>query len=330
MFDIPTTEQWREAFALSQQVLELAPWSTYPEELIFVLNGADREEPLYAAVHGYEDEMVGMMFHETREDVSRYLNILEAGDNAGFQVVIANQNGVFAQVVGSQFIADGDQYAIREAKFVPRDEDSHIVFRKLVPGLTPWYADKNDLALLIEGLKLFLKAVEKPIAPLPEGIAIATLHLDGRVTISPLPDDFKVAPEDVVKDDFYVARLKQLKRTGRTIEVESCYLPNPTEGAPGAPPYFPKFCVIADANEGYIADQCIFDESTKEEDAFFLFLGEYFKKEGLPRKIRINRNNTGHLMRDLCKRLRIELEERGNLPVVDDFMVMINGITPGE
>ena len=93
---------------------------------------------------------------------------------------------------------------------------------------------------------------------------------------------------------------------------------------------FPKICIIADVDEGYIADQCIFEETTEEEEAFYTFLANYFNKNGLPRKIMIRYGSTGFLMRDLCKRLHITLKENEELPLIDDFMSMINGLGMGE
>lgn len=331
MFDIPTEEQWKNVFEFSKQIAERKPWKTYPEELLFVLHREDNEEPLYASVHGYEEDVIGISIHPNKIAASKYLTILEKGDDADFQTIIANQNSVSLQFADQQFLSPGDITAMQQAEYVPDGSaNSCILFRKYAPGLAPWYADSTDIDLLSEGLNLFLKATETEISPLPQGIGMIDCPVSGQAIAIEISDDFKETIPDIVKDDFYVARLKQLKKTAKVIEIESCYLPNPVASQMGDIPLFPKFCVIADADGGFIADQCIFDESTEEEEAFYLFVSNYFKKEGLPRKIRINKENTGHLMRDLCKRLRIELDERNNLPIIDDFMQMINGITPGE
>lgn len=331
MFDIPTQEQWKSVFELSKQVKEQKPWKTYPEELIFILYGKDREEPIYASVHGYEEDVIGISIHETKSDISKYITILEKGEDAGFQTIIANQSCVSLQFADQCFLSPGDITAMEQAEFTPESGANNcILFRKYSPGLAPWYADSHDIDLLIEGLRLFINATAEEISPLPQGIALINCPTEGKPEAIAMTDSFKEDKPDIVKDDFYIARLKQLKRTAKVIEIESCYLPNPVSSQLGEVPLFPKFCVIADADEGFIADQCIFDETTEEEEAFFLFISNYFKKEGLPRKIRINKENIGHFMRDLCKRLRIELDERNNLPIVDDFMNMINGITPGE
>ena len=328
MFDIPTQEQWKAVFDLSKTVLERKPWKIYPEEAIFQLESPQREDPIFVTVHGFEEEVIGVSVHETKSDICKYLNILHKGDNAGFQTIIANQSCVSLQFAEQHFLSPGDITAMQQAQYTPEGNNC-ILFRKYAPGLAPWYADQSDINLLIEGLELFLKATETEIIPHPEGICLVDCSAEGTV-IREIGDDFKNSLPNIVKDDFYVARLKQLKKTSKVIEIESCYLPNPVSGQLSDIPLFPKFCVIADVDGGFIADQCIFDESTEEEEAFFLFIANYFKKEGLPRKIRINKENTGHFLRDLCKRLRIELDERDNLPIVDDFMTMINGITPGE
>ena len=74
----------------------------------------------------------------------------------------------------------------------------------------------------------------------------------------PFDESLKTAKADIVKDDFYIARLKQLKRTGRSIELDILYMNNPVSGQLSSVPFFPKMCIIGDADEGCIADQCIF------------------------------------------------------------------------
>lgn len=330
MIDIPTQEQWKEAFALSQRILDQIPWLYYPEELIFVLHDGERDEPLYATVHGHEEPMKGISIYKNEEEVSRYLTILENADNPRFETVIGNHTGVCMQTGDADLVTEADQYAIDVAEFEPKRTGGYVVFRKYEPGVMPWYADREDMEVAIEGLRLFGKVLDHPILSVPEGIALVTLHTDGSLVISDVPDYFKVTPPDVVKDDFYIARLKRLKRTGNSIEVESCYLPGPMEAPPGKPPFFPRIFMIGDVNMGYIVDQCMFNERAVSDMDFFTFLAEYFQKEGLPRKIRINKDNTGHLMRDLCKRLHIELEECDRLPIVSGFLDMLSGFVPVE
>lgn len=330
MFEIPEKEQWQEVFALALDISEKEPWKTYPEECIFILHGEDENDTLYVSVHGFEEEVTGISVHKTKEDISRYVTILEKGDDADFQTIIANQSCVSLQFAAREYLSPGDITAAEQAGFTPKDERNCVLFRKYAPGFAPWYADKNDIELLIKGVRRFLEATKDAAAAKFDKTITILEHKNGEFTVFDLPENFKEIIPDIKKDDLFVARLKQLKRNAKVIEIDSCYLPNPVSGQLSEVPLFPKFCVIADADEGFIADQCIFEETTEEEDAFFLFLSNYFKKNGLPRKIRIKKENTGHFLHDLCKRLHIELDERNSLPIVDDFMTMINGITPGE
>lgn len=329
-FKIPSAEQWQEAFAVAKEVLARAPWKSCPEELIFMLRSEEDGEALYATVHGYEEEVKGITFHRGKEEIRKYINILDYGEVDGLNAIIPNQNGIAVQLCRGSLLAPFDELAFRKAGFTPEDEESYIVFRKYQPGVVPSFVESDDMNVLVDGLRLFSEGMKALPAAIPRGKALVALGEGGAPVIGELPEDFYEVLPEVVKDDFYVARLKKLKRTGRLIEVEKCYLPNVIQGPMGSLGYFPQICIIADVDDGSIADQCLLERDVDEEQAFFAFLSEYFHGAGLPRKIRIHGRHTGRYLRELCSRLRIELEEGEELPIIDDFFETISGVLPIE
>jgi hypothetical protein len=150
------------------------------------------------------------------------------------------------------------------------------------------------------------------------------------VKTAPFDESLKEKRALFVKDDFYVARLKRLKKNGKCLEIDICYMNSPVGSNIGPVPFFPKLCVIADIDQGYIADQCIFEEGANEEEAFFDFIAKYFNENGLPRKINIRENATHYLLSDLCRRLNIMLEEYNQLAMIDDFLNMVGNFSPEE
>ncbi len=329
MFQIPTPEQWQKLFPLAEELLTTEPWRRFPEELIFRLNTKARKEPYYATVHGYEEDAIGVSVYDSEDDIRKYMNIIGHEGEITFQTIIANQSCVTVIFGEKAFLSPGDETAMKEGNYTPADEHHCVFFRKNRPGFAPWYIEQDDVLRLTHALTAFNRAATLFDAevPDPEKAMIVFDESDGGDTVSVA--DFDPAlieeKEDIVKDDFYVARLKRLKRTGRAIEVDICYLNNAVGSQLGPIPFYPKLCVIADTDEGFIADQCIFEETSDEEEAFFELIAKYFSENGLPRKIKIRRENTGHLFHDLCKRLKITLEERDELYFIDDFLKMIGG-----
>lgn len=334
MFEIPTKEQWQSLFQIASSLNKKELWKIYPEELIFCFPSEKEEETFYVTVHGYEEEVLGISVYADREDIVKYLRILEQGDDATFSIILENQSCVTALFTEEIYLGPGDVTAMQEGEYKPNPVLPHdcIFFRSYRPGSAPWYINKDEADLLIKGLKAFDKATD---TFKEEGIDAAASMVaygqkEDRAEVIPFDDSLRETKADIVKDDFYVARLKQLKRTGRCIELDINYMANPVSGQLSEIPFFPKICIIADTDEGYIADQCIFEETTEEEEAFYTFLANYLNKNGLPRKITIRGGAAGCFMRDLCKRLRITLVETGELPLIDDFMNMINGLGMGE
>ena len=334
MFEIPTKEQWQTLFTAASSLNKKEPWKIFPEELIFVFPAEEEENTFYATVHGYEEEVLGISIYAEKEDIEKYLRILKLGDHASFSAILENKSCVTAIFGEEIHLGPGDVTAMKEGDYKPNPTLIHdcIFFRSYRPGRAPWYINQDEAKLLIRGLKAFNKATElfHETVEDPAKFMAQYTEKENRVTVIPFDDSLKTEKENVVKDDFYVARLKQLKHTGRSIEMDVSYMTNPVSGQLSDIPFFPKICIIADVDEGYIADQCIFEETTEEEEAFYTFLANYFNKNGLPRKIMIRYGSTGFLMRDLCKRLHITLKENEELPLIDDFMSMINGLGMGE
>ncbi len=334
MFEIPTKEQWQALFTAATSLNKKEPWKFFPEELIFVFPAEDEKNTFYATVHGYEEEILGISIYAGREDIEKYLRILEQGDDASFYTILENQSCITAIFGEEIHLGPGDITAMKEADYKPDPTLLHdcIYFRSYQSGFAPWYINQAETELLIRGLQAFDKVSDLFHEKVEDPTQFMVQYDENQnsVKVIPFDDSLKTEKENVIKDDFYVARLKQLKRTGHRIELDVNYMSNPVSGQLSAVPFFPKICIIADVDEGYIADQCIFEETTEEEKAFYTFLANYFNKSGLPRKITIRRGSTGFLMRDLCKRLHITLEENNELPLIDDFMSMINGLGMGE
>lgn len=330
MFEVPTGNQWQDLFQLAEQLRRRQPWQKYPEELIFTFEKEGRNEPFYITIHGFEEDVLGISVYRGKEDIKKYLNILFEGDEVTMQTIIANQSCVSALFGEKDMLGPGDFTAMELAQFVPdQSSQGHIYFRVYQPGFTPWYISSDELNLLTMGITDFLKADqilgERPFNPAKETVRYTENNGEPTVAVAPFDESLKEKQPPVVKDDFYIARLKRLKKHGRCLEIDNCYMNTPVGSGLGPIPFFPKLCIIADADQGYIADQCIFEEGANEEEAFFEFIAKYFNENGLPRKINIRGAALGLLLSDLCDRLSIDLQENKQLAIIDDFLAMIGG-----
>lgn len=334
MFEIPTKEQWQALFEAAVSLNKKELWKIFPEELIFAFPSEKEDDAFYITVHGYEEEVLGISFYAGREDIEKYLRILEQGDDVSFSFILENQSCITALFGEEIHLGPGDLTAMQEGSYQPDPVLPHncIYFRSYRPGMAPWYIDRKEADLLIKGLESFNRVTDlfREKVEDPSSAMVVYNERENRAEVVPFDESLKTAKADIIKDDFYVARLKQQKRTGRSIELDMLYMNSPVSGQLSSVPFFPKMCIIADVDEGVIADQCIFEETTEEEEAFYTFLANYFKKSGLPRKISIRSESAGPYMRDLCKKLRVTLQESKELPLIDDFMNMINGLGMGE
>lgn len=335
MFQIPTAEQWRSLFAVADQIRKAEFWIRFPEELIFTFMNEANKEPFYVTVHGFEEEVLGVSVYRSRDDIQKYLTILSEGDDVSFQTIIACQSCSSVLFGEKEHLGPGDFTAMESAGYHPDTApNSYIYFRSYQPGLTPWYIGCDDVELLTAGLVSLLEAAkllgDTTVDADTQTVVYQKQNGEGNVTVSAFDQSLKAPKAFVIKDDFFVARLKRLKRNGRCVEIDICFMNTPVGGNLGPVPFFPKLCVIADVDEGSIADQCIFEEASDEEETFFAFLTQYFNENGLPRKIHIRENTIGYLLTDLCEKLSITLVENKQLGIVDDFLNMVGGFSPEE
>lgn len=335
MFQIPSSKQWRDLFAISERLRQRHPWQQYPEELIFFFIREDREEPFYVTVHGYEEDVLGISVYPGKDDIKKYMNILAEGDEVSFQTILANQSCLSVLYGEKPMLGAGDFTAMESAQFTPDGTtNSYIHFRSYQPGFTPWYIGSEEVEVLMMGLTAFAKAdlrfQNQPFDTNKE--MVLCTEKNGEICVETVPFDESLREKrmPVVKDDFYIARLKRLKRNGRCLEIDVCYMTSPVGSDLGPIPFFPKLCVIADIDQGYIADQCIFAEGADEEEVFFSFLAKYFSENGLPRKINIREDGISYLLRDVCTRLNMTLEEHKELAIIDDFLNIVGNFSPEE
>lgn len=335
MYEVPTGNQWQDLFQLAEQIRRRQPWQKYPEELIFTFVKENRNEPFYITIHGFEEDVLGISVYPGKEDIKRYLNILAEGDEVSMQTIIANQSCVSALFGEKEMLGAGDFTAMELAQFVP-DQSAlgHIYFRVYRPGFTPWYINNDQLNLLTMGIAAFLEADgilgDQPFDPAKETVRYT--ENDGEITVvsAPFDERLKAKQPPIIKDDFYIARLKRLKKYGRCLEIDNCYMNSPVGSGLGPVPFFPKLCIIADTDQGYIADQCIFEEGADEEEAFFEFIAKYLNENGLPRKIIIRGTELRRLLSNMCDRLNIDLKESKQLAIIDDFLAMVGSFSPNE
>lgn len=335
MFQIPSSKQWRDLFEISERLRQRHPWQQYPEELIFSFIREDREDPFYVTVHGYEEDVLGISVYPGKDDIKKYMNILAEGDEVSFQTILANQSCISVLYGEKPMLGAGDFTAMESAEFTPDGTlNSYIHFRSYQPGFTPWYIGSKEVEILMTGLTAFAEADRRfagqPFDTFKEMVVCTEKSGEISVETAPFDESLLEKRTPVVKDDFYIARLKRLKRNGRCLEIDVCYMPSPVGGDLGPIPFFPKLCIIADIDQGYIADQCIFEEGADEEDAFFSFLAKYCSENGLPRKINTRENNIEWLLSDVCAQLNITLEENKDLAIIDDFLNIVGNYSPEE
>ena len=335
MFEIPTGEQWRTLFAVADQVRQAEYWKKYPEEMIFCFEDENQISPFYVTVHGHEEEVLGVSVYKDRADIKKYLKILAEGEDVSFQTIIANQSCVSVLFGAQDQLGPGDYTAMELAGYKPSElPRGNIYFRSYRPGATPWYIGSDEVALLTKGLGAFIDAAkllgDETIDVAGESVLCRRESGKTKVSIVEFDESLREGEAVVVKDDFYVARLKRLKRNGRCLEVDICYMSTPVGSNVGPQPFFPKLCLIADTDQGIIGDQCIFEEIGDENEAFFEFIAQYLIKNGLPRKINMRRSTIAYLLSDLCQRLNITLTEQKELAIIDDFLNMVGGFAPEE
>lgn len=337
MFHLVTKEQWQSLFKITDQIKNSAPWKQFSSNEIITIYKEGAEEPTFYSILGEKNDHCGVSIYFGYQALAGFLQLMQFGSEIPFSAFIAYQNCLTTYYGARNSLGSGDLSALELAEYhQPPGSIGYPFFRSYIPGYAPWYLGPEEVDRLTNALNDFnhclhlqeIKAVDVNYKA-KESLCFHQLS-DGNweVSAETLPT-FSIEYQTLLfEDELLIARLKKLPKTARSMEVDISYLPNPLTAKHGFRPIFPRICILADHDAGMIEDQQVLEEEQDHHKVLIDMLLENIRENGRPRLIIIRTGSLRYLLEDLSKKTGIQLEERFNLEIIDDFMGLLGNFPP--
>ena len=330
----PTLEQWKELYAVAQNINQLAPWNFLWESDLITVMLPEREEPVYCSVMGRGGECYAIGIYPGYESIDAFYRLAASANDEGnstfSSLVLGFEQDCLACHFGNREEVspeDREVYSSLGLRFRGRDE--WIYFRSMNPGYIPWHINYEQADLLIQVLQNFAMALtyllsEKIEVDFEGGETLLRFYspekelwLNMAVKMPPRP---VVIPKLIVDNDILMSQLKKCKFNGAQLEFESTYLPAPIQEKKSDRPRLPRLILLIDKKSGCPIDQHVADIDERIEVDILEMLTGYIKKFGRPASINVRDDRTGRYIEDFCQKLGIKLISGKELSAVDRML----------
>ncbi len=339
MLHFPTKDQWQALFVISEKIKMDAPWKRFQSNEIITIKKSKEEEPIFCSILGEDSDHYGVAVFFGYQALAGFFQLLSLGKEIPFSTFIAYQNCLTVYFADRSALGNGDFSAMEIADYPPQPGPiGHTFFRSYLPGYAPWYLESSEVKRLTHALEHLNETLahlnkEGGNHSLQKGETICYQELaDGtwELTTERLPV-FSIEYQTIqFEDELFIARLKRLPKTARCLEVDINYMPNPLTAKYSFRPLFPRICIIADHDGGFIDHQQVLEEQQNHNKALLELLLENIRENGRPRLILVRPGPVCYILKDLCKKIGTKLEERPGLEIIDDFMSLLGNFPNKE
>lgn len=330
----PTLEQWKELFAVAQNINQLAPWNFLWESDLITIMLPGREEPVYCSVMGRGGECYAVAAYPGYGAIDAFYRLANSEgdeeDSSALALALGFEQECLACHFGNReevLPEDREVYASLGLRFRGRNE--WIYFRTMDPGYVPWHIDSEQADLLIQTLQNFFMALthllrEKIEVDFEGGQTLLRFYspekelwINTAVKMPPRP---VVVPKLIVDNESLMDQLKKHKSTSAQLEFETTYLPAPIQETKDERPRIPRLALLMDKKSGLPISQRVADINDRIEVDILEMLTAYIKKAGKPASINVRNESSGRYIEDFCQKLGIKLVSGKGVPAIDGLL----------
>ena len=324
----PSLEQWKELYEITNKIKLMTPWKHLWDADLITIAPAGYKEPVYCSIMGKNDETYAIGLYHGNEGLASYNNIMSHPEEpaliTGFQ-----QKCLICYYGNREELLPKDREIIKSLGIKFRGRNAWTYFRSFDPGFYPWHIDAEQADYLIIILKSLYEALtylfeEKPRIDFDKGESLlyefSVETQQWTYGTSLLPNVLIKAPSLPLNiDELQVMRLKNKKKTQQFLEFDIIYFPIPIQENRKIRPYLPRMCILADSISGLMVDQYMIDPEASVADHALGMLVKHINEYGKPLRIFTRNEAIGCYIRELCRKIDIELIEDAVLITVNDL-----------
>ncbi|MDR2444839.1 MAG: plasmid pRiA4b ORF-3 family protein [Spirochaetaceae bacterium] len=316
-------EKLKKLCALMDLIKELEPWNKLldREHILIEIPG---EEPVICSVMGKGGNNFGVAIYPGFNSIASLLRIIDS-DSENPYVFMGYQSCLMCHL-GQQDEPSPEERTRLKEPGIGFPGKCDWVFRKVSPGLLPWYINSKDADTLIEILCRFIDAY----TAFEGGIKIDSgknqiiRHRYSEQEDKWITETGDVPPIPVKRELFkvdsnYVEPLKFKKKTKTVVEAETLYFPQAVGNNDDGVPVPMRINFLVNNKTGKVLGHCILDVNVDENNSMIDMLFHFMQKRGRPETIMVRDKFAAGVVEDFCEKIDVKLVHSKGMPAVDEF-----------
>ena len=255
----PSMDDWKKLYDLMAQVEKLAPWEWMEEDEIFGFQMPGTGELGFVSVMGTLGEHFSIAIYQGVKGLDGFWQMEELGDIMTPETLLQVPQ-LQASFENREEITAEDREIIKKLGLKFRGAKAWPQFRSFRPGCFPWYIEKAEAEMLINGLEQLLEVAPRYeenfdlLTPTDDdNDYLVRVQKDGIWEDTTLHVEFHEGPTLNLKmNRSALAHLKKMMPGNAIIEVDLFMVSNPIQDKRKERPYFPYMLMVCDHDSGMI------------------------------------------------------------------------------
>ena len=313
------TDLWKNLFEAASRYSKHKPWKHFDDNHVFGIQDPASATIGWCVVLGSADISTGLIVHLGDEGLNclmetLYQNFTGLSDDQIFYM----QKAIVMNFVGPDELDEVDMALYHKLGYIPQKGNKNFSFRRLDPGLYPWYLENKDVKFMTICLDQVLNVVD---LDKQNQIEVTTFDSDQLIVMTPssvgdhihwIASEVPI-PHDSPENDFivtsnYITNIrKKYKKKKASLFLSSQYYQKPVQDGKGTRPFYAMILLWIEGLHGKI----ITSETLKPDQTWKSFQKSFqsvLKTLGyIPTKIYVDSEYGYDFLDDLCDRLNIEL-----------------------
>ncbi|MGL5084369.1 MAG: DUF7309 domain-containing protein [Clostridium sp.] len=322
-------KQWEDLYEVAIKLKEMKPWEElWDMDIITILEDND-SEPCYCSVMGRGGECYGIGAYIGVKSIKGFFEMANSKGVPPSQL-IRYQNTSLCNFGDRKELTNKELNIIKELGLKFRGKNNWIYFRVFETGYEPYMPDEpqvKELTKILRHLYMAIKSLHNGIKVDFESGNTLLRKFDKERNLwinfeTPLYIPQRDYPIININDEVFVQRIIKEKKTSEVVELDIAILNSTIRDKEFEKPIIHRRCILADVKKGIILDHTMITPNDDEIDNIFGILINYIKQRGKPKKVVVRDKATWSLLSDIGKKFDINIEIKGRLKVIDDFVQM--------
>ncbi|MEG2018116.1 MAG: hypothetical protein RR128_06605 [Clostridium sp.] len=326
-----TLEQWAQLYEVAIKLKDLKPWENLRDmDLITIVKGVD-VEPTVCSIMGQLGECYAIAAYDGYSAINNFFTVV-GSNNVPMNQMIRYHENLMCNFGSREELTKEELKLIKDLGLKFRGKNNWIYFRAIEPGYIPYMLDEEEVLNLTEILRhlyMALKAMERGVVVDFEGgnTLARTYDEESELWLNyeiPIHEILSIGNEinydiPVLGDELLVKRLKNLKNSNTSLELDIAFLNSTVKDKNFDKPFLTRLAMIVDRKRGTVLAHYMMtpqNEVIVKENLLGTII-DYSLQVGKPKEIWVRDKMMAAMISGLCEQIGINMKVSGYLKGID-------------